>query len=191
MRKLLFILTALCFSTVAQAQFIFSPGIHYTSSTVTQQFPTGDVESKTDGMAIDLRLGYIMPMGLYLGGMYSIQSGVVANRLSIGTDDDRSGSLIGPTIGYYSMMGFYLLGTYHITGKTRAENSGSHIEYSGGKGPQVDMGWVFPLASSFAIGPQLTYTSIEYSEVDTNTGSATTGYKTSDIRPYVTLWFMF
>ena len=191
MKKLLLVIAALSFSAVAQAQLVFSPGIHYATSTHTGQFPTGDVNNKSDGMAIDLRLGYIMPMGLYLGGMYSIQSGIVANRVGIGTDDDRSGHLIGPTIGYYSMMGFYLLGTYHITGKTRAENSGAHVEYTGAKGPQVDVGWVFPLASSFAIGPQVTYTSIEYSEVDTNTASTTTGYKTSDIRPYVTLWFMF
>lgn len=175
MKKLLLFLSITFLSVIASANIVFSPGLSYLSSDVDNNGAT----SESSNLRADVRLGYVMPMGLYLGGMY-------AHLSNDSGSSDSSGSLIGPTVGYSSMMGFYTLLTYHIIGEV-----GDTTKFTGGKGPQIDIGWVFPLSSGFAIGPQFTYRSISFDKVETGGVSTDTDYTETTIAPYLSLWFMF
>ena len=168
----------LIFSSYGQAQVVFSPGLAYLSDTQEQTDPTSS-NVETSQLRADIRLGYILPMGLYVGGMYAYNS-VDVN----GTDS--TGFLAGPSVGYHSMMGFYTMLTYHILGET-----GDTTKFTGAKGPPVDIGWVFPLTSSFALGPQITYRSVEFDKIETAGSSIDTDLKQTSIAPYLSLWFMF
>ena len=177
--KLLPILLSLVIATPALAAFVFSPNVGYYSQEREETLPA-DSSYKTTELRLDARIGYILPMGLYVGGMYA----------STNSDDgttNNGGSMIGPTIGYYSMMGFYSLFTYHIIGELEEGVS----KYTGAQGPQADIGWIFPISSFFAIGPQLTWRSIEYDKLETAGVSVESNRKDTSIAPYVSLWFMF
>ena len=178
MKKICMILTLAFVSISASASFVISPGISYIDRKQDASTP-GAINSSSNETRADIRVGYILPMGLYLGGMYS----------HIGSDNnaiDSSGNLIGPSVGYYSLMGFYTMLTYHITGEVGDAN-----KYSGGKGPQIDVGWVFPLTANFSLGPQLTYRSIEFDKLESGGVTVDTDFKDTTIAPYLSLWFMF
>ena len=181
--KLVMILSALLLiSQVSVAQVIFSPGIGYYSTETETTDPAPSSSSSTENR-IDLRFGYVLPMGLYVGGMYSM---VDSETCSGSTCSDNSGFLAGPTIGYNSYTGFYALMTYHIMGE-----QGDGTKFTGGTGPQVDLGWVFPLSAYFSIGPQITYRSIEFAERESNGVTVDTDRTATSIAPYLSLWFMF
>lgn len=177
MNKLLISVAFLMAASVSYANIVVSPGVSYISDKRDETTP-GVSSSESQETLIDARLGYILPMGLYLGGMYSSTN-------SNGTDN--SGNMMGPTVGYFSSTtGFYSLLTYHISGEF-----GDTTKYTGAQGPQVDVGWIFPVTRYFSIGPQLTWRSIEYSKRETAGVSVDTDYKRSTIAPYISLWFMF
>ena len=162
---------------MAMGSIVLSPGVAYKTSSVE----VSGAKTESNQMLIDGRLGYVLPMGLYVGGMYSI--------LNQGDEvDSNGGHLMGPSIGYYSMMGFYTLLTYHILGEM---DTSSTQTLTGGKGPQIDIGWVFPISSFFAIGPQMSYRSVEFDKVENSGVSTDTDYKATTIQPYLSLWFMF
>ncbi len=177
MNKLLISVAFLMTASVSYANFVVSPGISYISDKFDQTTPGAD-SGESQQTLVDARLGYILPMGLYLGGMYShIGSSV----------DNQSGNMMGPTVGYFSSTtGFYTLLTYHISGEF-----GDTAKLTGAQGPQVDVGWIFPVTRYFSIGPQLTWRSIEYSKIESGSVSLDTDYKRSTIAPYISLWFMF
>ena len=179
MKKIVIVLISAFIATPALAQFVVSPGIGYYSD----KSEINNTESESTETRLDARFGYVLPMGLYLGGTYSYFN---QENCSGSTCTDGGGNMLGPTIGYYSMRGFYTLFTYHITGE-----AGDDPKFTGAQGPQVDVGWVFPLSSFFAIGPQLTWRSIEYDKVETSGVSQDTDLKNTSIAPYVSLWFMF
>lgn len=189
MKKLLLALVAFAFCGAAHAQFVISPGINYVS-VKTEATTPATVSAEGDGLGIDMRLGYIFPMGFYIGGMYSYLSGSFAFAPSLGSDAKDSGSLLGPTIGYYNPMGFNMLFTYHLMGDSKSELNGVTATFKGASGFQFDIGWNFPITSVFGLGPQITYKSIEYGKVDTGT-EVTTDYKYTTIDPYLAFWFMF
>ena len=177
MKKLVLAIAVLIVGTWAHAQVVFSPGISYND----WERNDGTTTSKIARTTIDLRLGYTLPMGFYFGGMYTIENDTLGST-------DVSTDRIGATVGYHNPMGFTALFTYHLVGNSDIGTG----ELSGGSGMQFDLAWVFPLASSFSLGPQLTYRSIEYSKF-TATGSAEvdTDYTDTQIVPYINLWFMF
>lgn len=179
MKKILSVVFCLLLSVPAFSSIVFSPGVSYRTTDTEASQPSA-INSEGSETIIDVKLGYVLPMGLYLGGMYSAISGKTA------VDNDK-GKLIGPSIGYYSPMGFYTFLTYHIIGDL--DRGGDTL--TGGKGPQLDLGWVFPLSANFAIGPQMTWRSTEFDKRETAGVSVDTDYKTSSLSPYVSLWFMF
>lgn len=180
MGKLLSVLVSLLIGSSAYAQFVIAPGLNYSTSSVEQN----GGESESNSTTIDLKVGYILPMGLYVGGMYSLIDSESCN----GGCTDTGGNLVGPSVGYFSMMGFYTLLTYHIMGE---RNQGASSKYTGAQGPQVDLGWVFPLSSYFSIGPQISWRSIEFDKFESNGTSTDTDLKATTIEPYISLWFMF
>jgi len=172
---------ALVFSFNAAASVVFSPGLSYTSSN-TEDSAATSVESSS--FRADVRLGYIFDMGLYVGAMYQVDS----------TNDDITDPTsynVGPTLGYYHSKGFYGLVTYHLIGDSKNVLVDGD-KYTDAQGPQVDIGWVFPLASSFYIGPQVTWKQIKYGNYEDAAEVASAADRTvSEIRPYLSLWFMF
>ena len=180
MNKILMVLASLILSTQALAAVVISPGVSYSTNKAEATQPNA-TQSESAQTVIDARLGYVLPMGLYLGGMYSLIT------MDDGTDKN-SGNLIGPSVGYYSMMGFYSIFTYHILGELDLDST---TKLTGAKGPQVDVGWVFPLSAYFAIGPQMTYRSVEFDKIEGTGTSIDTDNKFTGIEPYVTLLFMF
>jgi len=177
MNKLLILAAFWMVASVSYANIVVSPGVSYISNKYDQTTPSADIGDSTQTL-VDVRLGYILPMGLYLGAMYS----------HIGGDDaSSSGNMMGPTVGYFSSMtGFYTLLTYHISGEF-----GDTTKYTGAQGPQVDLGWIFPVTRYFSIGPQLTWRSIEFSKIESGPISVDTDFKRSTVAPYISLWFMF
>lgn len=181
MKRILPFLVLLFLTPPVLAQLVISPGVGYYTNTTEES--GAEVDSKQT--RVDARIGYILPMGLYLGGNYAFTSG--ESCASGQGCSDESGFLIGPSLGYFSMMGFYTLFTYHIMGE-----QGDADKYTGGKGPQLDLGWVFPLTSYFSIGPQLTWRSVEYDKFEASGATAVdTDRKETSIAPYISLWFMF
>lgn len=90
MKKIVIVLISALIATPALAQFVVSPNLGYYQNEIEYNNAT-DESTQT---RLDLRMGYILPMGLYLGGMYSY-----INDESCGTTcDDGSGSLLGPTL---------------------------------------------------------------------------------------------
>lgn len=179
MKKLMTFL-AVCMSvSVASASFVISPNISYQSSKTEQTQPSTS-SSEGSEMLIDARVGYVLPTGLFLGGMYSSIKSTSGNT-------DSSGFMVGPSVGYYSMSGFFAMLTYHIMG----EYGTSAAKYTGAKGPQVDLGWIFPITAYFSMGPQITWRSLDYNKLEGSGTSVDADLNSSTIRPYISLWFMF
>ncbi|MCJ8277214.1 MAG: hypothetical protein HRT44_06405 [Bdellovibrionales bacterium] len=174
MKKILIILASLIMASSAWGSIVFAPGLIYESVDTENN----GVSSSSDRLNLDLKFGYVLPMGLYLGGMYNMDQ----------YGDDLEANSIGATVGYYSMMGFYSLFTYHFMGE---RDVNATTKYTGAAGPQIDIGWVFPLSSFFAIGPQLSYKSLEFSKIEVGSVETDTNDKRTVIEPSVSLWFMF
>ncbi len=179
MKQIYVFLVSFVFLSTASAYFVVSPNISYQSTKFTQTDPAA-ADSDGSETLIDARFGYVLPTGLYLGGMYA--------HSSFDDGNSTSGFLAGPTVGYYSMIGFYAMLSYHILGEIE---QGAGQKYTGGKGPQVDVGWVFPLSSYFSLGPQITWRSVEFDKLEGNGASVNADPKIDTIRPYLSLWFMF
>jgi len=169
--RLLFTLSLVLFALSAQAQIVFAPSAAYTK--VEQDDNTG-TPAEFVVAAYDLKLGYLHSSGLYLGGMYSI-----------GELGDEKNFRAGPTVGFNHYSGFYALFTYHLIGE---QDTGPGTGYEDGMGPQIDIGWVFPLTAMFHIGPQITWTSIKYDKDETGTAIDETH---TFITPALSLWFKF
>ncbi len=180
MKQFYAFLLSFVFVSTASAYFVISPNISYQSTKVDQSQPAPGNSESTETL-LDLRLGYVLPTGLYLGGMYAHSS------TNDGTNS-LSGFLAGPTIGYYSMTGFYAMLSYHILGEREINST---QKFTGGKGPQIDVGWTFPLTAYFSLGPQITWRSVEFDKLEGNAASVDADPKVDTIRPYLSLWFMF
>jgi hypothetical protein len=157
----------------AQAEIAFSPAISYWKETVESD----GVKAESERTALDLRLGYVHASGLFLGGMYSMTS--------IDDDDLFAG---GPTLGFNHKNGFYALFTYFLASEYKYE---SGTKLTDGMGPQIDIGWIFPLTSVFYIGPQISYRSLSYEKAEASGVSADADVTITNTSPYLTLWFKF
>lgn len=154
--------------SIAQAQIVIAPAFTYRDTQVED-----NVTVESDALVVDVKAGYLHGSGLYLGANYSLEKS---------NDDD--GFSVGPTVGYAHYSGFYALFTYYVLAEyeTAAGN-----EYTEGMGPQVDLGWVFPLTSVMSLGPQISYKSISYDKQNDISDEITV----SEIQPYISVWFHF
>jgi hypothetical protein len=60
-----------------------------------------------------------------------------------------------------------------------------------GMGPQIDVGWAFPITATFHLGPQITYRSVGFDKLETSGVSADADVTLSYIMPAINLWFNF
>lgn len=157
----------------AQAEIVFAPAFSYFK--FEDEDATGTAETEITNY--DIKLGYVHTSGLYLGGMYQ--------KSKINEDESFA---VGPTLGYNHYSGFYALFTYFILAEQEA---GSGNTFTDGMGPQIDLGWVFPINYMFLIGPQISYRSIAYDKFEQGGSSADADFTRSFILPSISLWFRF
>lgn len=157
----------------AQAEIVFSPSFSYFKT----EDESGGVTVETEVSTYDFKLGYVHPSGLFLGGMYQMRA-----------ENDNDGSAVGPTLGFSHYSGFYALFTYFLMAEQDLSDTRTLTD---GMGPQVDLGWVFPITSSFLLGPQISYRSIGYDKEENSGVESTADYTRSEILPYISLWFRF
>ena len=166
------------FSGTAQAEgqqgVMFSPSFIFSSY---NDRASGSSFAQVSGQYIDVRLGYVMPSGLYLGGIYDLM-----NRTDFTTERKRSS--YGASLGMV-YNGFVLIGSYLISSEFET-SSGTTLK--SGSGLQVDLGYLFNVTGSFFAGPQLVYRSITYTKQNSTTVTSTDSTETI---PYVTLAFLF
>jgi len=166
-------LSVLCGGLAARAEVAFSPSASY----FTQDDEVDGVTSESELSTYDFKLGYVHSSGLFLGGMYQMSS----------VNDDKA-TAVGPTLGFKHFSGFYALFTYFLMAE---QDSGATTTFTDGMGPQIDVGWMFPLTYMFYIGPQISYRSINYSKADISGASTEVDYTRSNVLPYISLWFRF
>ena len=106
-------------SQLALAGFVFSPSVSY----LERDLNDNGTETEAKLSMVDLRLGYQLDMGLYLGGIYSIASEDILGG-------DTTNFLVGPSVGYF-YSGFLAIITYHLFGER--DLSVGNQKYSGGK----------------------------------------------------------
>lgn len=165
-------------TSVASAQIVFAPSFSYFTQKLEDN---GTTTSDTKMTFYDFRLGYLHSSGLYLGGMYSM------TNFDSGSGGQK-GFAAGPTIGFSHYSGFYALFTYFLMAE---QDLDATTKYTDGMGPQVDVGWAFPVTAMFHLGPQITYRSISYDKIDVNGSSQTADATWSNIIPAINLWFNF
>lgn len=158
----------------AQAEINFSPSFSYFK---LEDENGGAATSELELTTYDFKLGYVHSSGLFLGGMYQMSK----------FNDDQA-TAVGPTLGFKHYSGFYALFTYFLMAE---QESGASTTFTDGMGPQIDVGWMFPLTYMFYIGPQISYRSINYSKVDISGASVETDFTRSNVLPYISLWFRF
>ena len=171
---------ALAFTLIyqsSQSAFLFSPSITH----MEHSEENGNAPKQTAKMTlIDLRLGYLMDFGLYLGGLYSLQDYELLT--------DSSDSFFGPTIGYFNS-GFFAALTYYVYGERDLTNGSG--KYSDVSGFQLDFSYSVPVAEDILIGPQLTFHDYKFGDFQQNGNSASADYKYSGLTPYFNLTFLF
>lgn len=133
--------------------------------------PGGKAESKLS--IYDIKLGYLNGGGLYLGGLYTMRN------QENGSSED--GNALGASIGYVGSAGFFVKGHYIL--------SAERGDFKEGTGVQADFGYLTNVTSSFMVGVELTYRSIDYKK---NAGiPGLTSYKQEELFPMLTVGFVF
>lgn len=172
-----FILCGLFTTNLVHATYAFSPSISYLDHTQTDNTNPKQSAKLT---LIDLRFGYILDFGLYLGGLYSLQD---YDLLA-----ESSDSFLGPSVGYY-YKGLFAVLTYYVYGER--DLSQGDIKYTNAVGFQLDLSYSVPVAENILVGPQLTFHNIEFKEAERSGISETTNYKFGGISPYFNVTFLF
>ena len=130
---------------------------------------------------LNVKAGYIMGSGLYLGGIYDSR----ADETTTGTTTTKSQrTSYGATIGYHNS-GWFIDGSYFLS-STYKPSSGS--DYTSGSGFGIDLGHNWDLTANIYLGLQLAYKSITYTKH--GTVSETNKYK-SELMPMVNVGVMF
>jgi hypothetical protein len=147
---------------------------------------TGSSDSTTSGTLIDLKAGYLLSSGLYLGAAYTTNAYA---QTSGNTTTTLNLTAYGLSIGYF-YNGFYGIFNYDLSSEYQISNS---TKYTSGTGTDFDLGYRFIVGTNVAIGPSVSVKTLTYTKVSTNGTEValTNNYVHGEVYPYVTLWFMF
>ncbi len=163
-------------ASMAQAQFVINPNLSYSSAKTEGAGGT----SEGSVFMLDLRAGFVMTNGLFLGGTYAHEGS------DTGTNDTTATS-IAPTVGFFNQ-GFVAMLTYHFMATAEMDPTTDLIE---GAGPQIDVGYVLPVTGSFHLGPQLRWRQLDFGKMESSGVKVDVDYKRTSIDPMINLWFMF
>lgn len=183
MKKLLVVLGVVLGSSLSHAASGgsgFGVGLSYFmyNTTIDGDNYSSPSESKTS--MTDIKLGYLMSNGLYLGVLNSTNS-----------SDSGSGALTGTAlaaaVGYHS--GGYIVDlNYYISG---TQNLTSTSKLTSGTGIGLDFGYNHMLSTSFYLGVQLSYKSMSYAKAEVSSVEATVKTTVVSTMPMLNLGFMF
>ncbi|HEY8270143.1 MAG TPA: hypothetical protein VIG33_04595 [Pseudobdellovibrionaceae bacterium] len=133
-------------------------------------------QSDSASAIYDIKLGYLMGEGLYLGGIYTSRSESALNA------SGTSGSATGASLGYMGSGGFFLMGHYLLSATEGA--------YKNGTGLQVDLGYKAGVSSGWLVGGELTYRSITYKK-NATLSSAFEAREVTEVLPLVSVGYIF
>ncbi len=178
MKKLFILLTLLSSNVFAAGGegFVFSPTIMYRSEAVKPE--NGGTETESTEIFYNLKLAYKMASGMYLGGVYDVETddaGAASNN------GDRTS--YGGTIGYIGDSGFNASFSYLFNSKNELGNT----NYDG-SGYIVDVGYTFS-AGSWGVGPVLQYRKFTYDK--SGGASLTSDREETLVIPMVQFMFQF
>ena len=174
------ILAGFGFAQAAHAQstgFVISPTAFYYS--FKEQTSTTNTD-KVSALYYDLRVGFILSNSLYIGGIYSSM-----NRDYEGSGTKKRTSL-GASLGYFSPSGFYVMGHYYF--QSEYNDFGSTV-LNKGSGFQADLGYFFSVSSSVRIGPQITYRSFSYGQIQNGGVSTSASLSHNELIPFIAIGF--
>lgn len=194
-KAFIFILCGVFFSATAWAEeaIVLSPIIHY--SDILYQYGSATT-TKESATILQLGLGYQWSSNLYLGlhhlndtrnqEIITEASGV--KTVTASDKNLRTGT--GVTFGYHANSGLMLDASflfYNVHSR-----SGTTVLY-GGNGAVFDLAYRFKLGSSFALGPQVSMTSLQYKKqkVDGVTSSLSGTWREQYVLPYLAMWLYF
>ncbi len=129
----------------------------------------------------DLKLGYVMPTGLYFGGIYSGES----SKFNVGNEDRASQS--GVSLGYFSDNGLFALGHYFLS----ADYDSGSTKYSPGSGVGIDFGYLSMISQMFYVGVEFSYKSLTYTKIKTASTELSETTKRSLLQPFLHVGFTF
>lgn len=154
------ILSSLVISSQASA-FVFAPAFNYNSQK--------EDSVKESSYTLDLRFGTMIGDPWYIGGIYDIQK-----ENSGGLDTDTWG--LGPSVGLiYPNLSFII--SYYLV----SERQTPGVKFDKALGPQIDVGYSFPIGGSVKFGPQLTWRDVRYNNPAVK--------KVSSFKPYLAFYF--
>jgi hypothetical protein len=148
--------------------WIFSPDFYYYS--IKTSTGADQAESK-----VHLRLGYKFGPWLYGGGIYEMEK-----TTSNGNNTNELKGY-GPSIGLVSD-NFYGILHYLFNVELGVNN-----KYTEGTGPQVDVGYQFPLNGTFGLSPQITWRDITYKKQ----GGSPVSFSKTEIFPMISIFVNF
>ena len=155
-------------------------GAMYDSTKATLDASTGDLEGKSTKTTLDADLGYVFSSGLYLGAAY------ISSSNDTGASKPKD-SAMGVGIGYMKN-GFVGKLTYFLSGTVEDGN----LEGSEGKGLGADIGYLFPVSSSFSLGASIAYRDIKYDKIEINGAEvADATLKSNTVSPRLLFAFTF
>lgn len=160
----------------------FNLGLSTSVDNVTRSGDDNNPSTTQTTTMIDAKFGYAFSNDLYLGAIYGTTS------ISGYTGYSPSITEMGVTLGYHSN-GWILDATYFLSGTYNDVAAG--VNYTGGSGYGVDVGYNFMLSSSFYLGLELDYKSMSYTKLETVGTSLTHNNTVSGYRPMINLGFMF
>lgn len=177
MKKFIFAILILTTSQAALAQYMFSPSVSYLDRELNDN---SNPAASSNLSIIDMKLGYIFDMGLYIGALYSLIDDEITS--------DSSDFHFGPSIGYYNS-GFFVSGTFYIFGER--DLAAGNTKYADVSGFQLDFAYAVPINKTLSIGPQITYHKVKYSDAQVSGLSSPTSYEWKGITPYAALFVNF
>ena len=145
----------------------------------------GGAASTTQYLDVVPSLGYQYSDLLYFGVnyRYTNESGSGGYKFS--------GGAYGPTVVLTNSNFLFSLAYYLGGDLTKSYDGSADTKYSSGSGPEVSIGYLFPVAGSFAWGPEFMYSDIKYTSTQVSGVTTSSTYEISGIEPYIALFFYF
>ena len=144
----------------------------------------GASPSQTQFFDIVPSLGYQYSELLYFGVNYRY-----TNETGSGSEK-LNGGVYGPSIGLtVSNVNFSF--AYYVGGDLTQSNSGTDTVYGSGSGFEFGVAYLFPVASSFAWGPQFVYSDIKYTSTKVAGVTSSSTFEISGVEPSIALFFYF
>ena len=173
-----FILPTILFVQVASAEMSKTTVFSLNTIYVDRDYDVNGVKSQNKETDTDLRLTRIEKNWAY-GAIYTLSSN---------DSSDSNRSAYGISGGYFSDKDFYMAAHYFISSKY---NAGGGVEYSGGSGYGVDLGFLSKITSSFYAGIVLTHRNLTYNQQSSPAGNSAVSVTQKELLPLFTFAVVF